>query len=155
MNIIIIYFTSYLLTLCGYLLGRATKEEHKEIKKNVNYATNMIIIVTYISLFYVFRDNLLYILILCAFAILKLILVSYKKHLNNIHNINLNDIHNVGLFAITLTFCYKKFYFDEIYLALLPMLVLILKNSFHEFKIKKEIHKVIIAIIFLIIFYII
>ena len=145
MNFIIIYFTSYILTLCGYLLGRATKEEHKEIKKYVNYAIDIIIVVTYISLFYVFRDNLLYIFILCILAILKMVSAFYKKYLNN--------IHNIGLFAVTLILCYKNSYFDEIYLALLPMLVLIFENSFHKFKIEEEIYKIIIATIFLILLY--
>lgn len=144
MNFIIIFYITYFLSYFGFLLGKSTEEEHKEIKKFINYIVDVLLIITYAALIYTFKTNLFIISTIIVLIILKFISKYHKKYFL--------DLHNVGLLSITLISFYKNLYIDEVYFTILPLLVLIFDNSFHKFNIKIELYKIIFATIFLIVF---
>lgn len=138
------YFFSYFLTYSGFLLGRATVEEHLEIKKYVDIIKEILLIITYLSLFYIFSNNAIYLFIFALLIVLK-IYTHYNKNL-------FSDIHDVALFGISLVLFHKNLYIDEIYFTVLPIIILIFDNSYHKFHIKREGFKLLIAAIILVLF---
>lgn len=132
MNFIITYFLAYILSLLGYFLGNATDEEHKEIKKFVNIFKDLLVIVTYLLLFYVFNSSV-FLFILAANLILKLL--SFK-----FHNYYLTQIHNIIFLGLSILIL-NKFHNEYLFLAILPILILFFDKSFDKFNLKLELYQ--------------
>lgn len=136
MNFFIFYTISYFLTYLGFLLGKATTEEHKEIKNIVFIYIDILLIIFYLFMFYLIGFNLNLIIFIISFI---LFLLSFKFKILR----TLNDV-----FLFTITFCY--FYLNKIdylFLVLLPMFFLVLQNSFKKFDVKEVIYEVLILIL--------
>jgi hypothetical protein len=144
--IIITYFVTYFLSYLGYLLGNATVEEHKEIKKYIKYIVDILLIISYAMLLYTFKtSNILLLFLISLLLLIKIISHFHKKYFL--------DIHNVGLFSISLIFYHKNLYINEIYFTLFPLMILIFDNSMHKFNMNIEIIKFIFATALFLILY--
>ena len=135
----ITYFITYFLSYLGYLLGNSTLEEHKEIQKYLKYAVDILLVVTYALLVYTFSRNAILLFLLAGLIAIKIASHFHKKYFL--------DLHNVGLFSVTLIFFHNNLYIDEVYITLLPLMVLILDNSMHSFNIKIESYKLLMALV--------
>ena len=124
------FFFSYILSYFGFLLGKATDEEHEEIKNYVNYFIDLLTFITYVIMFYYFFREA-YVMFL--FILLLAFRIYYKR--NNLMII----IHNLILYSFTFTFL-NKFQFEAVYIALIPLLIIIFNKSFDKFHLKKEIY---------------
>lgn len=134
MNFFITYFFAYLLSMLGYFLGKATDEEHNEIRRFVNIFKEIIVIITYLALFYLFNSSTI-LFLLCGNLVLKILSFKFKKHY-------LVEIHNILLLAISIV-TLNQFNKEYLFLAILPILVLFLDKSFDKFEFKFESYQII------------
>lgn len=138
MSLFFLYFFSYILTLSGFLLGKSTKEEHKEIKKYIlNYYTKIIL-----SIFYIISIGLFYNQIMISFLIglIFILHISFwtKKNLLALFNI-------ISLSILFLIYYYLKI--DYLSLILILIGVILIINSFKKFKLKEILYEISIYII--------
>lgn len=139
-----LYFFSFLFGQLGFLLGNITKEEHNEISKFVDYCVNILIIIFYGFMLYLFSYNFIILNIYIILLISHIIILYKNKN-------SLEEIFNVFLLSISfiLLFITSK----NIYFIILLIFVLFLKNSFKKYNKKKEIKLFIIYLTILIIYF--
>ena len=91
------YIFSYILTLSGFLLGKSTKEEHKEIREYVKIAIYFLALISYIALGFsiIFRG-----LSILAYLIFILGTLLFYFSLKNKDLEDLHDIILIGSLAI-------------------------------------------------------
>ena len=135
MSIFFLYFFSYFLSFTGYLLGKATEEEHKEIKNYVRYIIEGLIFITYIIAFYLFRNSLIAFFFV-VLLILKLLSFKFKIY-------NLKGFHNVLLFGFSMLY----FRGDYIYFSFLPLMAIFFEKSFLKFNWHREAYEFLFLII--------
>lgn len=136
-NFILFYFFTYILTLCGFLLGNSTKEEHKEIKTRVLFFSILLLIVFYILFIKTFWGKWLLIstisLIMILFMIAKYILKSE----------DMKEFYYIALLASSLIAFWN--YFElEIYYVLLIVVSMMFDKSMKKFILRKEVYSFII-----------
>lgn len=139
-NLFISYFISYILTLSGYLLGKSTTEEHKEIKKFILIARDSLILIFYILLLLIFHDSLwsIYFIILFIFFFVG---KNYKDEIKEFHEI-------ISFSSFILLENIKSEYS---YIIIILIWALILEKSLEKFVLKKEIYSlVVLAIVYFI-----
>ncbi|MCA9495353.1 MAG: hypothetical protein KC589_00275 [Nanoarchaeota archaeon] len=134
METLYLYFLTYLLTLSGFLLGKATKEEHDEIKITVQSISILLISSFYLILFYLFYNTKIFFILLLFLIIF---LLSFKIKL-------FFPFHNILILA--LSFILLNSYYGGDYLAFILIMIftMILFNSFKNFKFKEEIYSIIL-----------
>lgn len=136
-NFLFIFFFSFIFTLFGYLLGNATKEEHKEIKPKVLLLAEILLIIYYLIIVNIFSKNIIVILILGVLFILHLI----GKYI--LKSEDLKEFYYLLMLAISLIAFYK-YNFSNIYYTLLLIIVMMLENSMKIFILRKEVYSLII-----------
>ncbi len=135
-NFIYVFFLSYLFTLFGFLLGNATKEEHKEIKTKVLLFSEILFIFYYLIIVNLFSGNTILILILGVLFILHLIAKYILK------STDLQEFYYLLILAISLIGFYK-YSISNIYYILILIIVILLENSMKTFVLRKEIYSLI------------
>lgn len=139
-NFIFIYFISYFLSYVGFPLGKVTREEHKELERPIRYTIDILLFIIYISLLYLFRSY--------GLVVFTTIVLMGLKFLGHYKKKYIAQVHNLLLFSSTLMFAYKYLALDYIYIALLPLFILIFENSFKEkFDQKEEIYSFVLMVI--------
>jgi hypothetical protein len=143
MQFFVSYLVFYLLTLTGYLLGNATKEEHKELKKFITYFVDVLLVITYLGLFYFFKSSLL-LFLLAGNLILKMLSYKYPTHhLKELHNIILLSVSSIVIITL-----YSEYFF----LMIIPILIMFFEKSFEKFEYKTLFLEIIVyCILFLLI----
>jgi len=137
MNFFFIYFFTYILTLSGFLLGKSTTDEHKEIKKYIlKYYTKIII-----SLFYMISIGLFYeqTLITILISILFIFHISFWKKKDILHFMNI-----ISLGILLPIYYYLKL--EYVYIVLILICVIIAINSFKKFNRKEIAYEIIFYI---------
>ena len=146
-NFIYLFFASYILTLSGYLLGKSTLEEHKEIKNKVLFSSEILLVVFTTIFAYLFFKTHLVLTGLIIFFTIQFIIT--KKILKNEDLVEFNFIIILAISLIG----FFKYNIEKIYIILIIIISMILDKSLKEFNLKKEIYIIIIyAIIYFIYF---
>ena len=128
---------AYALTTLAYLLGRATKEEHNEIKNFAAIAKLLLIVSSYFIAFFFLKFSL-WSLLLAALALLYAL--SFRLPL-------LQDLHHILLYGVLmLRFAPERF---ELIIPLL--LALLIDKSFKPFSLKEELYNLSALLLFLLI----
>jgi len=142
LNLIFAYFISYFLTFTGFPLGKVTKEEHKELRRPVNFIVDVILFFAYFSLIYFMYDKNL--ALFTTIILLGLKVWSLKKQSI------VPQIHNLLLFSTTTMYAFKYLETQFQYIALLPMFILMFENSFKKsFNLRTELYSfALVSIIF-------
>lgn len=124
----ILYLFSFLTTYLGFILGKITLEEHKQIKDKVLVLSDVLKLIFYIFAIYFSKDfNLIY---LFGFMFLLFIASKYFK------NEKLVKIHDISLLALSI-FAFSVLD-EKIYIILLIVFAIIFENSFRKFNWKEE-----------------
>lgn len=144
MNFFIIYFFSYFLNFFGFSLGKSTLEEHKEIKKNVLFTSQILILILYSILIILFIEKIFELIIIVS--LLNYYLFSLKHHKKYFL-----EFHEILIYSITLIFLNHSFK-ENLLLGVIPIIYMIIRNSFEKFHLKKEIYKIVLVFIIYIIF---
>lgn len=135
-NFIFLYFFTYILALCGYLLGNATKEEHKEIKPIIfRFSESFLIIFYLFSLKFLYGHNILLVIL----AILLLFFIIAK---NALKLEDLKEFYYILILAISLI-AYYKYNIENIHYVLLIIISMILDKSMKKFIFRKELYSII------------
>ncbi len=130
-----LYISSFFLLQLGFLLGKSTVAEHKEIKRYVLIISEIFKILFYMSLVYLFYDSL--------FIVLFLILFVFHIISKKTQNFDLLNFHNIVLLALSLLLINESYLF----LVLILIFSIIFENSFRNFKFKEELYSFIFYII--------
>jgi hypothetical protein len=138
---IFLYLFSYVLSLTGYLLGKAAHEELRELKTPVKYIINILIVIFYGVLTYLIGLDYYLIFFVVLFFIF---LFSLKIKI-------FVEFHDLLLFAITFILMFTLFP-KLVYLSLIPVIILFYRKSFEKFDIKKELYSFFIVILIYIFF---
>lgn len=142
MNFFILYFSSFIISLSGFLLGKSTLEEHKEIKKIVFIFNDILRIIVLIILIY-FTYNTKYIYIISILVLIYIFSLKLKI---------LRELIDIILLGFSLSFFYKIGDLTNIYYSLIPLFIIIIDNSFKKFNLKEFIYSFIIYLIIFILF---
>ncbi len=121
------YIIFYFLTLTGHLLGKATLEEHAELKKFINYFVDVLLVITYLLLFYFFRSSIL-LFLLAANLILKMLSYKYPNH-------HIKELHNMILLSVS-SIVMITLYSDYFFVMIIPIMIIFFEKSFETFNIK-------------------
>ena len=119
---------SYLTSLLGFSLGKSTQEEHHEIKTKALLGSYVLQIIATLSI--IFSQN--YILIGIALLSLVNIGIGYFKY------------HPILEFNAVIVFCTIVFAYattELFFLMILPLISLIIENSFKSYHRKEELYK--------------
>jgi hypothetical protein len=135
-----LYISSFFLSQLGFLLGKSTLAEHKEIKKYTLFTSECFKLLFYASLVYLFYDSYLIILFLILFAFH----IISKRY----NNSDLLNFHNILLLSLSLLLIYKSYLF----LVLILIFSIIIENSFREFRLKEELYSLIFYVIIYLLF---
>jgi len=134
-NPFLVFVISYFLSLGGYLLGKSTKEELKEIKSKIKLTFNFLIFLSYIYLVYLVYKN-----IFELFFLIILIIIFYLSFRNNL----IEPFHHVAF----LTFSFIIFNSNsQLELFLIPIFSIFLYHSIEKWEIKNEVYKAILSLI--------
>lgn len=144
-----IYFITYFLTYLGFILAteEVVKDELKELQKPIKYGLDILTLTIYIILLYIFKSNILIITTTILLLILKLVSLKHRK--------TLEQIHNVILFGTTLIYAIKYLPVSQMYIAIIPTLILFFQNTNIKFDKVVEVYKSLLALAVFIIFNII
>lgn len=136
MATILIFFLSFFMSYFGFLLKKSTSEEFKELKEIVPKLNEIFLLIIY-GLFLSFFNspyNILFLFIcFLIFAIGKV----YLK--------DLIEFHNILFFSVTFILAINSEQF--LYFAVLPIIYLLIDNSFKDFKLKEKVYEIIFLFI--------
>ena len=136
MNPLFIFIISYIITLIGYLLGKATTYEHKEIKEHALFFAKAFIAINYAALLYLSFISPIFFVVLGA-GILHII-GENKFEL-------LKDLNYLIVFALSF-FIFKA---NDVFLMFsFVLFALIIENSLKKFNLKEIIASTLILILF-------
>lgn len=127
--IILFFLCAYITSYAGFLLGRATREEHKEIYKKVLLFTEGLVLLFCITMFYITRHSSFIIVFFATFIFYAL---TYRKTF--LQELSLSSIY-------TVTFLYVV---DTDYAAIIaiPIIALFLRHSLIPFSTKRQIYSI-------------
>ena len=128
--------SSYVLTLLGFLLGKSTFEEHKEVKEFARWTAFVFIVLFYAFLLYIsYGVWQLYVFVALAFVFL---FGWFEFNL-------IEHLHNVVLLVLGLVFLRGSEF--GVYPVLALVFAMILINSFKEFDVREEVYSFVLMCI--------
>lgn len=126
---IFLFLFSYVLSLSGFLLGKSTFEEHKEIKKYVLGFSEFLKISFFFVLLYFFGNSkvlIFVILLICFYIGVRFVDTWHFKKFFGI------------IFLASSYLLFEMFFSDYLWLVLILIFVLVFENSFEKFDFKIE-----------------
>lgn len=130
------YLVSYLITLLGFSLGKATKSEHKEIKTNALFFAKAFVFTIYGALLTLTFGDKEFFLIIVAISLYFLGEFKFKQ---------LKELNYLIAFALSF-FILKSYNYFEFFPLIL--FAIIIEHSFKKFSIKEIIYSIIILLLF-------
>jgi hypothetical protein len=124
------YVTSFL----GFSLGKSTLEEHNEIKIKALFFSYMFQFLAILGLFYIYST----LSIILGTVFLLILLIGYFKN---------HYILEFNTLLLYITTFYLYFSTDYFFITILPIISLIIENSFKKFNRREEIYKFVIIVI--------
>lgn len=140
-NSLTFYLVGYVLTFTGFLLGKATREEHEEIKRVTLTINRIFILLIYSCFFILIASSPI------SFGLLFFSLVIYFFSVMVFEKLMI--LHNLIFYSVSF-FVLMPFQ-EWIFLLSLPIIALGVENSFEKFKANE--HR--LEIIFLLVIYLI
>ena len=128
------YFSCFLTTLVGFLLGKATKEEHDEIKYFVRLTHLSLFLINIIFLIFLIQSK-----VLTTFFIILTIITFYYKDYNLMIDFSYLLMLSNSFFLYQVT--------QHPYLIVLPIFSLVLANSVKDFNLKEQIYSFLLLFI--------
>lgn len=127
MNFVLFYLFSFILTQVGFLLGKSTKEEHKEIKGFVSHIIEILVFFVYVFAFY-------FLVFVGKFSLFGLYLALFSFFLYCFRTKSkLLYEHNVLFFGLLFNTFYGSVY---VFLVLFLIFAMVMESSFREFNFK-------------------
>lgn len=131
---IFVLLGGYVTSFFGFSLGKSTLEEHNEIKVKALFFSYFFQLLSILGLFYVNTIQS----ILLGIVLLLILIFGYLK------NHYMLEFNALLLYISTFYFYFSS---ELFFITILPIISLIIENSFKKFNRKEEIYKLIIIIV--------